>query len=467
VVDARAVAAVVARALCAGERAWLVGGTVRDSLLHVMSADVDLAVAGDCDRLARALADELGGTPFAFSERFVAWRVTLEEGCVDLAPLRAATIEEDLAGRDFTVNAMARPVEGGDLVDPLGGLSDLRASRLRLCAPGALDDDPVRVLRLARLACAFDLEPDEGAEGAARAAAGGLAAAPGERVQHELSALLALPAAARAVRRLEDLGALAAILPELARCRGVSQNPYHHLDVLDHTLEALEFLPQVVIMLGGERFLTPPDDCGLPGVAPLVPLAWAALVHDIGKPDVRDVAADGRITFWHHDELGAGMVAAVGERLRLSRRFCEYLARLVRRHLRLGFLVRETPLSKRALVRYRNTVEPFVFEAIALSLADRLATRGERTPPEALARHFRIARDVFGDTPPAPRRRLLSGDEVMEVLGLESGPAVGAALVALQEEIDVGEVTTADEARAFVLAWWSRRLAGRPEEDGA
>ena len=128
-VSVHEVAAAAAAALRPGERAWLVGGAVRDALLHRLSPDVDLAVAGDCERLARALSEGLGGAVFTFSERFLTWRIVLEDGNVDLAPLRGAELADDLAGRDFTVNALARPVAGGDLVDPLGGRDDLRARR--------------------------------------------------------------------------------------------------------------------------------------------------------------------------------------------------------------------------------------------------------------------------------------------------------------------------------------------------
>jgi poly(A) polymerase len=249
------------------------------------------------------------------------------------------------------------------------------------------------------------------------------------------------------------------VLPELAACRGVTQNPYHHLDVFGHTLEALSFLPQVVAALGGERYLAPPAEAGLAGAPPLAPLAWAVLLHDVGKPAARQVDGDGRVTFFYHDRIGEDLVRGVCRRLRMSRRFAQFLADLVRQHLRLGFLVREMPLTRRALVRFRRAVEPFAFEAIALSLADRMATRGERTPPQSLARHFRIARDVFGD-PPAPPRRLLDGDEVMALLGLPEGAAVGRALDVLQEEIDCGEVATAEQARAFLLGWWEREQEG-------
>jgi poly(A) polymerase len=478
--DTHAIAAAAAPAAAASGGAWLVGGAVRDGLLHRQCDDIDLAVAGDAESFARTLATALDAPAFSYSERFSAWRIVCEGGHVDVTPLRGPTIADDLRGRDFTVNAMARtlaaaPGEGasassgdrpsassagsGALIDPCGGLADLRARRLVACAASAFDDDPVRVVRLARLRYELDLTVTPQVEQAAGAAAGRLAAASPERLEHELSALLGLPCVAPALRSLADLGALEVVLPEVAACRGVTQNPYHHLDVFEHTLEALSFLGQVVTALGGERYLATPTECGLPGAPVLAPLAWAVLLHDVGKPLARQVDDQGRVMFLSHDRLGEQIARDICGRLRMSRRFEQFLAELVRQHLRLGFLVREMPLTRRALVRFRRDAQPFVFEAIVLSLADRVATRGERTPPQSLARHFRIARDVFGDTP-APPRRLLGGDEVMTLLGVGPGAAVGRALAVLEEEIECGDVATPDQARAFLLGWWEREQEG-------
>jgi tRNA nucleotidyltransferase/poly(A) polymerase len=402
--DSHAIAAAAAPAAAESQGAWLVGGAVRDGLLHRLSDDLDLVVAGDAEAFARTLAVALDGATSSFSERFSAWRIVCAGGHVDVAPLRGATIDDDLRGRDYTVNAIARPLgsESSALIDPCGGLADLRARRLAPCSPGALDDDPVRVVRLARLRYELDLTPVAGLEQAATAAAGGLATVRVERVEHELSVLLGLAVAGAAVRCLADLGALEVVLPELAACRGVTQNPFHHLDVFEHTLEALSFLPQVVAALGGPRYLAAPAATGLTDAGPLAPLAWAVLLHDVGKPAARQVDDEGRVTFFYHDRIGEQLARDVCRRFHMSRPFAQFVAELVRQHLRLGFLVREMPLSRRALVEYRHAVEPFAFEAIALSLADRMATRGDRTPPQSMARHFRVARDVFGDTPAAP-----------------------------------------------------------------
>jgi poly(A) polymerase len=115
--------------------------------------------------------------------------------------------------------------------------------------------------------------------------------------------------------------------------------------------------------------------------------------------------------------------------------------------------VRESPLTRRALVRYRRAVEPFVFESVLLSLADRLATRGEKTPPTSLSKHYRLARQVWLEIPKEARPLPLSGADVMALLHVAEGPLVGAALAALQDEVDAGEVHGVREARAFLRAW--------------
>jgi hypothetical protein len=154
------------------------------------------------------------------------------------------------------------------------------------------------------------------------------------------------------------------------------------------------------------------------------------------------------------------MSAAIAARLRMSNRFAAYLGTLIRQHLRLGFLVREQPLTRRALARYRRDVNPWVFESVVVSLCDRLATRGEKTSLTSMARHFRVARSVWTAVGKAPTPQVLSGHEVMELLGLEPGVAVGRALDALEEEVEAGEITTAAEARAFLKEWWGERENG-------
>ncbi len=232
-----------ARSALAGRTAWLVGGAMRDRLLGHPTADLDLVIDGDAADTARILARACAPAAcFALSEEFGAWRVVARDGSwqIDIEGLRGDSLEEDLALRDFTVNAIAEPLQGGAPIDPLGGLGDLASRRLRQVATQAFVADPLRVLRLVRIAVERSLEPDPQTLQSARAAARGLQAVSAERVFLELRRILDAEAALRGLGLMSEVAATAVVLPELEALRGVEQSRFHHRDVHDHTLEALD-----------------------------------------------------------------------------------------------------------------------------------------------------------------------------------------------------------------------------------
>ncbi len=458
-----------ARSALAGSGAFLVGGAVRDRLLGRQTCDVDVVVDGDTERAARAVARAGGRAAcFELSRDFGAWRVAARDGSwqVDVEPMRGGGIDEDLALRDFTVNAMAEPIDGGELIDPLGGAGDLRAGILRLAAPGAFEQDPLRVLRLVRVAVELTLEPDpQTAAGAARSA-GALAGVSAERIFGELRRIIAAPAAHRGLDMLSELGAGAVVLPELEALRGVQQNRYHHLDVHGHTLAVLDrtieladcsgpFADQLLATFGEHRgeirdLLAEPlaDE-----MSRAEALRWGALLHDAAKPLTREVSPDGsRVTFMGHDVRGAELAREVLGRLRASERLRAHVAGLVRNHLRLGFLVHEPqPLSRRTVYRYMTTCSPVEVDVTLLSIADRLATRGDRAQ-DAIAAHLQVGAGVLADAlawraGPAPEP-LIRGDELARALEIEPGPRLGRLLGLLAEERYAGELTDRGEAIA-------------------
>src|SRR2546421_2387676 len=173
-----------AREVLAGEEAWVVGGAVRDGLLGRELLDLDIAVR-DPKRAARAYAKRSGGAPFPLSERHGAWRVALDDGrTVDFTPL-PGSVEDDLATRNFTINAIARPLAGGEPVDPFGGQEDLEARRLRAVRESVFEDDPLRLLRAVRLEDELDLRLDEETEALLREHAGLVTRPAGQRILAE------------------------------------------------------------------------------------------------------------------------------------------------------------------------------------------------------------------------------------------------------------------------------------------
>jgi poly(A) polymerase len=475
----------VVRSALADRPAWLVGGAPRDRALGRGVLDIDVVIDGDPAEAARAVARAAGRAAcFALSQEFGAWRIVSRDGSwqVDVEPLRGGSLEADLALRDFTVNAIAEPLAGGAPIDPLGGLADLSDRRLRMAGPGAFAADPLRVLRLVRIAVELELHPEADTLRDGRAHARGLRDVSAERVFLELRRILAAPHALRGLELMSELGATAVVLPELEALRGVEQNRFHHRDVYGHTLEvldrtiALQADPAAILYgsADGDTVDTMTAwtavDGGVDGgalggsVAALLhePLAdgltrgdalrWGALLHDAAKPLTRAIDSGGRVTFLGHDTRGAELARAVLERLRASERLRAHVSALVRHHLRAGFLVHEPqPLSRASTFAYMRACAPVQVDVTLLSVADRLATRGDRAH-ESIDAHMRVARQLLTDGlswraegPPAP---LWRGDELAETLGIGLGPRVGELLEQLSAAQYTGAVRTREQALA-------------------
>ena len=462
-----------ARAALAEGEAWIVGGAVRDALLDRPIVDVDLALAGSPAEAARAIARAGRGPAFQLSEDFGAWRVMgglhgdeEPRWICDVAPLQGASIEDDLLRRDFAANAIAVPLAGGPPIDPAGGAADVERRVLRVL-PGAYESDPLRPLRLARLATELAFEPDAGTERATLAAAPRVPRASPERVFAELKRLVIADRVLAGLELADRLGLTAAVLPELSALRGVEQSRFHHLDVYGHTIEVLERELDIerdpAAVFGPDT--GPRIDAQLGrGLADELTawqaLRFAALLHDVAKPATRGVLPDGRVTFMGHHELGVEMVSAICARLRTSERLRSFLGALTRHHLVLGFLVHERPLSRAALYRYLKTCSPVEVEVTVLSCADRLATRGDRAD-EAIARHLELAREVAAEAVAyreAPPRAPVRGDELARELEIPPGPEIGALLARIEEAAFTGEA--ASRADALALA---RRLRENPD----
>jgi poly(A) polymerase len=508
----------LAQRVLAGRQAWVVGGLLRDRALRSLAAsqvapspepssqatpspgalfaqrharlggaaDLDLVVSDDPAQAARAIARAAAAASFRLSAELGSWRVVARDGSwqIDVERLRGGSLEADLRLRDFTINAVAQSLDGSHTYDPLGGLEDLARRRLRAVAPSAFAEDPLRVLRLVRLAVNFALVPDTSTLAQARSWAAAVGSVSAERVFAELKLIVSGPEPTGGLRLMDELGLTRVVLPELAALAGVQQSRFHDRDVLGHTLEVLresavladQYLAGVdrasapfaaehadasgtaegaVEVFGAEHreaissLLAEPLADGLTrGDA----LRWGALLHDAAKPATRTVRPDGRVTFLGHDTQGAELARALLRRLRASERLADHVAALVRHHLRLGFLVHEPqPLDRRLVYGYLRACEPVEVDVTLLSVADRLATRGDRAR-EAIDAHLALARAMIADAlrwraQGAPRP-LWRGDELAGELGIARGPALGELLEAMREAQYVGEVSTRAQALA-------------------
>jgi putative nucleotidyltransferase with HDIG domain len=439
--------------------AWLVGGALRDIVTGETPGELDLAVPSGALAWGRQLAERLGSTLVILDEARGVCRLAGPVQ-IDVADFRAPSLEADLGARDFTVNALAVPLrrlaEGGraPITDPTGGLDDLVARRVRLCASGALADDPVRILRAARLALRPGWRLDAGIAPAARAAAPALAGMAAERVRDELGAMLEGPRAGAGLRLLDSLGSLAVLLPESHAMRATAQPEPHRFDVWEHSLRAVEAADAVLAAPAADFApgLVPhlADDLG-DGLTRRATLKLAALLHDVAKPETR-TEADGRVRFIGHDVIGAARALAVAERLRLSRRAAAVVERLVRHHLRPMHLAQAGEITRRARHRFFRDLDTEWPDLLLLALADAAALRGD--PPLAVWGDERgqvlralmsgaAAEQELAAAPP-----LLRGEDVMVAFALPPGPEVGRLLARAREAQALGLVATREEALA-------------------
>ena len=451
-----------------GIEAYLVGGGVRDMLLGGELRDLDVAVKAAAAEVASDVASFLDGAAFPLDAERSIHRVVSSGAVIDLVGID--DIREDLARRDFTVDAMAVSVSdlangaAAPVIDPHGGMGDLKTREIRMVSPSVFADDPGRLMRAARLETqlGFKLSPDT--EALVRKQAGLVDLVSGERVRDELLNILSEPGATTSLRRLDDLGLLSAALPEQDDSRGVTQPKEHYWDVFGH---AMETPGQVEVLLahsdGFVARMTPRFDGmddyfaeqAADGHTRATMLKLAGLLHDIGKPATKTVEPSGRVRFIGHHTEGEEIAKAALTRLRLSRRGVDVVSGMVRHHLRPGQMAQGDDLpSARAVYRYYRDVGDVAIDTVYLNLADYAAARGPMLGEEEWAERCRTAAHILkaGAAPerPAAPRPLIDGHDIMDVFSLEPGPAVGAMLETVREAQAAGEVGSKEEALELV-----------------
>jgi len=461
--------------------AFLVGGLVRDILLGRPTADIDLAVAADARETASDLARTLNGKYVLLDEVNQVARVIVEvEGKrwqLDFSTI-AESLEQDLARRDFTVNAMAIGLDAllgnprsPEILDPFGGQRDLEKRTIRAVSDGAFSADPVRLLRAVRLAVELDFNIDEDTETLIWRDARLIKEVPGERVREEMLHLLAVPGGGKRLAYLDELGLLLELLPQLRVARGVEQPDIHCWDVFQHslkTVEAVEYLLRegpwdyaderaLSVVPWSEELARHFDREVNYGSTRRSLLKLAALLHDIAKPQTKTVEEGGRARFLGHASEGAEMVTPILERFRFSAREIRLVELMVKHHLRPMQMSQEGLPTRRAMYRYFRDTGDAGIDILFLNLADHLATRGTELTMKHWREHADLVRYILAchdeeeklTLPP----RLVDGHDVIDRFGIGPGPEVGEVLEAVREAQAAGEINTREEALAYIERW--------------
>ncbi|WP_374204033.1 CCA tRNA nucleotidyltransferase [Streptomyces sp. HPF1205] len=446
----------------AGFQLALVGGSVRDTLLGRLGNDLDFTTDARPEQVLRILrpwADAVWEVGIAFgtvgglkgardggtAKEFQIEVTTYRSEAYDRTSRKPEvsygdSIEDDLVRRDFTVNAMAVALPDSRFIDPYGGLDDLAARVLR--TPGtpeaSFSDDPLRMMRAARFAAQLDFEVAPEVVAAMTAMADRIEIVSAERVRDELNKLLLSDNPRKGLRLLVDTGLADRVLPELSALRLERDEHFRHKDVYEHTLTVLE------------------QAIDLETEGPDLTLRLAALLHDIGKPRTRRFEPDGRVSFHHHEMVGAKMTKARMTRLKYPNDQIKDVSRLVELHLRFhGYGSGEWTDS--AVRRYVRDAGPLLSRLHKLTRSD-CTTRNKRKA-EALWRTYdgleaRIAELQEQEELDAIRPDL-DGNQIMRILDLKPGPLVGKAYQHLldlrMEHGPLGE----EGATEALREWWA------------
>jgi len=462
-----------------GVESYLVGGFVRDALLGRDTADIDIAVATDTLVIIPKLADKLGGKCVILDEINKICRIIISEDThrweIDFSTFRD-TIEQDLARRDFTIDAMAIDLSQLDkgntdyqVIDPFNGLDDLHKSIIRMVSEDAFQSDPARLLRAVRLAAELGFGIETRTEALIRRYSYLLTRVAGERIREELLRLLAMPQAGKFLAYLDDLGLLTVMIPELSQTKGVVQPKEHFWNVFDHSIKTVSAVSYLLRQetwdyVDADTLAVTPWSNELAhhfaqevsrGSTRASMLKLAALLHDIAKPQTKTIDNNGRIRFLGHAKEGAAMAVNILERLRFSGKEIRLVEAMIEHHLR-PLQTRNTGLpSRHALYRYFHDTGEAGIDILFLSLADHLAARGPQLDLNQWQEHARLVEYILcqrfqqEESVVAPPK-LIDGHDLLDTFGLSPGPRIGQLLETVREAQVTGELSTKEEALAYI-----------------
>lgn len=448
-------------------KAYLVGGFLRDFLIKRKPQeiiDVDIVLDKQLEEVSKKFADRIKAAWFYLDPENGVIRIvkkTQKQFQFDFSLLKGNDIKQDLSYRDFTINALAIDLddflkERFNFIDPFQGKDDLKKRIVRVIKEQNLITDPIRILRAFSISAQLDFEIEKGSLQMLKRNVSLLETEAGERITEELFKILSQENSFKYFAQLHEAKVLDYIFDSWESMRNLKHGPYHHLSVDLHSIFSLEML---------EKLYQELDKTSWPELNQYLNqiiadrrkrreiLKLATLLHDIGKPFTCQITNNGKIKFTGHEKIGKEIVGKISLRLRLSRQERKMLKDMLYYHLRPGFLVDCIDRSHRALLRYLRDTAQEAISIILLSIADKEATRGPFTSEKDRIKHKRVLLEIINDyfkKEEVKLPRLVSGWDIMEILGIKPGPIVGKILHEIEEAQVERKVSTREEALIYI-----------------
>ena len=443
----------------ANKKVYGVGGVVRDLILDREIKEVDLMVIGDGIEFAKKVADKIGVSKIVPFHKFSTAHIPNKPIAIEIAAARQETyssesrkpktikytdLKGDLIRRDFTINAMAvsiTPKNFGELHDPYNGLDDLKAKRLvtPLEANKTFSEDPLRMIRAAYFASKLDLKIEQDCIESIKQQADRIKIVSQERITNEFTKILSTDKPSKGLIVLQETGLMKMIFPEIDIMYGMDQSDeWNHKDIFYHTMQVVD---------------------NAASLSNKMKLRFAALVHDIAKPNTRKIDPKKGYTFHGHDAIGERMLNKVGKRMKLSNSLKEYLKKLTLLHLRPIALAKKE-ISDSAIRRLMVAAGDDVIDLLTLCRAD-ITTKNPNKIKKYLS-NFERVESKMSDVSERDKMKAFQspvrGKEIMKILNLEPGKIIGKIKSEIEEAILDGKIENSyDKALEYLMSIKNRK----------
>ena len=439
-----------------GNEIYLVGGTVRDYFMGLESTDRDIIVMDEDARdFALKLAELFEASFVPLDEENKIYRIVLPDkiNYIDITNPVGDSIEKDLMRRDLTINAIAVNIRTGELIDISGGVTDIRNKCINYVNELNFVDDPLRLLRVYSFQAlyGFELAPETIS---AVCRYSDLIRKPAvERINYEILKLFSGEYAHIALENMNKTWILEEIFPFVKELKQVPPNSHHHLDLFHHSIETVRQV-QNLYNEASDDVKEHLDEIDFGGFSRFAHLKLAAFMHDIGKFSTWTIE-EGRHRFIKHDDVGAKMSVKVLKELHFSNKQIDYISSMIKYHIYPSHVMTSPQITEKIMMRYVRKMDSNSIDAIILAQADRLSARGPEITDEIVERNItslnmllRFYLEARETLEPLPK--LLSGNDVMDILNIKPSRQLGEIMEALHEAQISGDVITREHAVEFV-----------------
>ena len=434
--------------------AYIVGGYIRDLFLGKTSPDIDIVlVCDDIEKLTKEIAKKLDATHIELDKSWGIYRLVLpdKENYIDFARAVENDIKKDLNRRDITINGIAYDLKKGEFLDPNNGIKDIQNKLIRGISEQNFIDDPLRILRIYRFQSTLGYETDKTTEQWIAKHIQKLKQPAKERVNTELLKLFEGKNTYTALKNMDKTGALELLLPFVKDLKKIPPNSHHHLDLFNHCLETVR---QIEINLHKlpEKAQELLNQSPYGVVKKYAFLKLAAFMHDIGKPQTWSIEETGRHRFIKHDSIGAELAPKYLKELKFSKKQISYIQNMIKNHI---YPSNVNGNNEKSIMKFLRRMKDDTTDIILLAMSDRLSALGPDITEEMIdnnIKHLNFLLDRYfehlEEIKPLPK--LLTGNEIMEILSIGPSPKLGQIIAQLQEAQEDGEVTTKSEAIEFI-----------------